>query len=123
MQYLPWLYEDRCATLRRAAQDRTIRLWALPDLVSKGVLRGHKRGVWSVQFAPLERALLSASGARRGGRGRASTCLRLPPAACLGLRRQQASRQPPSLVSKNATMPKMPQMPLRFSCAPAAFAT
>lgn len=43
-------------------QDRSIRLWSLPNLVSKGMLKGHKRGVWSVSFAPLERALLSASG-------------------------------------------------------------
>ena len=26
------------------------------------MLRGHKRGVWAVEFAPLDRALLSASG-------------------------------------------------------------
>lgn len=32
------------------------------------VLRGHKRGVWAVEFAPLERAILTASGElfRRG---------------------------------------------------------
>ncbi|GIM03852.1 hypothetical protein Vretimale_8516 [Volvox reticuliferus] len=45
-----------------ASQDRTVRVWSLPDLVQVSVLRGHKRGVWAVEFAPLERALLTASG-------------------------------------------------------------
>ncbi|GIL66924.1 hypothetical protein Vafri_20438, partial [Volvox africanus] len=45
-----------------ASQDRTARVWSLPDLVQVSVLRGHKRGVWAVEFAPLERALLTASG-------------------------------------------------------------
>ncbi|GFR44171.1 hypothetical protein Agub_g5344, partial [Astrephomene gubernaculifera] len=44
------------------SQDKTVRVWKLPDLVQVAVLRGHKRGVWAVEFAPLERALLSASG-------------------------------------------------------------
>jgi hypothetical protein len=36
----------------------------MPALAQAQVLRGHKRGVWALEFAPLEKALLSASGER-----------------------------------------------------------
>lgn len=35
-----------------ASQDRTVKIWDLESGESIGVLRGHKRGVWSVAFAP-----------------------------------------------------------------------
>ena len=35
-----------------ASQDRTIKIWSLEDGSVAGILRGHKRGVWSIRFAP-----------------------------------------------------------------------
>ena len=35
-----------------ASQDRTVKIWSVDDGAALGVLRGHKRGVWSVAFAP-----------------------------------------------------------------------
>jgi U3 small nucleolar RNA-associated protein 13 len=35
-----------------ASQDRTVRIWDVESGEAMGVLRGHKRGVWSVAFSP-----------------------------------------------------------------------
>jgi U3 small nucleolar RNA-associated protein 13 len=35
-----------------ASQDRTVRIWDVDSGEAMGVLRGHKRGVWSVAFSP-----------------------------------------------------------------------
>jgi U3 small nucleolar RNA-associated protein 13 len=35
-----------------ASQDRSIKIWSLEDGSVVGILRGHKRGVWSIRFAP-----------------------------------------------------------------------
>lgn len=43
-------------------QDRTACVWRLPDLVSVVVLKGHKRGVWSVEFSPVDQCVMTASG-------------------------------------------------------------
>lgn len=43
-------------------QDRTACIWRLPDLVSVVVLKGHKRGIWSVEFSPVEQCVITASG-------------------------------------------------------------
>lgn len=45
-----------------ASQDRTAKIWRLPDLVLVTVLRGHKRGVWAAQFSPVDQAVATASG-------------------------------------------------------------
>lgn len=37
-----------------ASQDRTIKIWSSEEGEAQGVLRGHKRGVWSVAFAPKD---------------------------------------------------------------------
>lgn len=42
------------ALLATASQDRTVKLWKLPDLVLVQTLRGHKRGVWDVAFSPVD---------------------------------------------------------------------
>lgn len=42
-------------------QDRTACVWRLPDLVSVVTLRGHKRGIWSVEFSPVDQAVITAS--------------------------------------------------------------
>ncbi|KAI5302398.1 hypothetical protein KEM56_000727 [Ascosphaera pollenicola] len=34
------------------SQDRTAKIWSVEDGSVTGILRGHKRGVWSVKFAP-----------------------------------------------------------------------
>ncbi|EGD96710.1 small nucleolar ribonucleoprotein complex subunit [Trichophyton tonsurans CBS 112818] len=37
-----------------ASQDRTAKIWSVEDGAVTGVLRGHKRGVWSIRFAPKD---------------------------------------------------------------------
>ncbi|RKF61027.1 putative U3 small nucleolar RNA-associated protein 13 [Erysiphe neolycopersici] len=37
-----------------ASQDKTVKIWDLNEGEIQGVLRGHKRGVWSVKFAPKD---------------------------------------------------------------------
>lgn len=37
-----------------ASQDRTIKIWDLESGSVTGILRGHKRGVWSVRFSPKD---------------------------------------------------------------------
>lgn len=44
-----------------ASQDRTIKVWRCDTGDVAGVLKGHKRGVWSVKFAPNS-TLVSGSG-------------------------------------------------------------
>ncbi|KAF5180996.1 Transducin beta-like protein, partial [Thalictrum thalictroides] len=41
--------------------DRTACVWRLPDLVSIVVLRGHKKGIWSVEFSPIDQCVITAS--------------------------------------------------------------
>ena len=43
-------------------QDRTARIWKLPELTPGVVLRGHKRGIWSVEFSPVDQCVITASG-------------------------------------------------------------
>ncbi|CAM6091154.1 unnamed protein product [Calypogeia fissa] len=45
-----------------ASQDRTARVWRLPELVPVVTLTGHKRGVWSVEFSPVDQCVLTGSG-------------------------------------------------------------
>ncbi len=42
-----------------ASQDRTVKIWSTEEGEVQGILRGHKRGVWSVAFAPKETAPIS----------------------------------------------------------------
>lgn len=37
-----------------ASQDRTVKIWSTEEGEVQGVLRGHRRGVWSVVFAPKD---------------------------------------------------------------------
>ncbi|KAL8701289.1 MAG: hypothetical protein Q9201_004989 [Fulgogasparrea decipioides] len=37
-----------------ASQDRTVKIWSIEVGEVQGVLRGHRRGVWSVKFAPKD---------------------------------------------------------------------
>lgn len=38
------------------------QVFQYPDLVHELTLAGHKRGVWSVQFSPIEKAIVTSSG-------------------------------------------------------------
>lgn len=44
-----------------ASQDRTVKIWDVEAGETIGVLRGHKRGVWSVAFAPAHTPALTTS--------------------------------------------------------------
>lgn len=37
-----------------ASQDKTVKIWSVAEGEVQGILRGHKRGVWSVQFGPAQ---------------------------------------------------------------------
>ncbi|KIW83034.1 hypothetical protein Z517_02277 [Fonsecaea pedrosoi CBS 271.37] len=53
-----------------ASQDRTIKVWSLEDGSVTAILRGHKRGVWSVRFSPAGTPPLSLpDGGSSGARG------------------------------------------------------
>ncbi|GAB7359336.1 hypothetical protein MBLNU230_g5987t1 [Neophaeotheca triangularis] len=44
-----------------ASQDKTVKIWDVETGETLGVLRGHKRGVWSVAFATLDTPALTTS--------------------------------------------------------------
>lgn len=44
------------------SQDRTAKVWKLPNLVLSLTLKGHRRGIWSVAFSPVDQAVATASG-------------------------------------------------------------
>merc|ERR1719161_1529070 len=46
------------------SRDKTARLWSLPTLSPSQVLRGHKKGVHSVEFSALDKIIATSSGDR-----------------------------------------------------------
>ena len=51
---------DHTSTLfASASQDRTVKIWTTESGEGQGVLRGHRRGVWSVKFAPKNTSAIS----------------------------------------------------------------
>ena len=52
-----------------ASQDRTVKIWSADDGSAVGVLRGHKRGVWSVRFAPQDTPIVSVDSGTSTSRG------------------------------------------------------
>jgi U3 small nucleolar RNA-associated protein 13 len=44
-----------------ASQDKTVKIWSVDEGEVQGVLRGHKRGVWSVKFAPSSTPSIAGS--------------------------------------------------------------
>ncbi|GAB4820492.1 hypothetical protein N2152v2_007538 [Parachlorella kessleri] len=50
------------AVICSGSQDRTIKVWKMPNLVLSATLRGHKRGVWAIAFSPVDQVVASASG-------------------------------------------------------------
>lgn len=47
--------------LATGSQDRTAKLWTLPQCQLVGVFSGHRRGLWCVQFSPMDQVLATAS--------------------------------------------------------------
>ena len=41
-----------------ASQDRTVKIWSIQEGEVQGILRGHRRGVWSVSFASPETPII-----------------------------------------------------------------
>ncbi|CAG8009515.1 unnamed protein product [Penicillium salamii] len=56
-----------------ASQDRTVKIWAADEGTAVGVLRGHKRGVWSVRFAPQGTPIINSDSRTSTSRGLAIT--------------------------------------------------
>ncbi|OJJ44678.1 hypothetical protein ASPZODRAFT_144637 [Penicilliopsis zonata CBS 506.65] len=52
-----------------ASQDRTVKIWSTEDGSVAGILRGHKRGVWSVRFAPKDTPIITSNSGTSTSRG------------------------------------------------------
>ena len=52
-----------------ASQDKTVKIWSLEEGEVQGVLRGHKRGVWSVRFAPKDTPTIIGESGPTAGKG------------------------------------------------------
>ena len=52
-----------------ASQDRTVKIWSIEDGSVVGILRGHKRGVWSVRFSPRDTPVISSESRSSTNRG------------------------------------------------------
>ncbi|KAK8065321.1 hypothetical protein PG997_012068 [Apiospora hydei] len=52
-----------------ASQDRTVKIWATNEGEVQGILRGHKRGVWSVSFAPANTPSIQGEQGSVSGKG------------------------------------------------------
>lgn len=50
-----------------ASQDRTVKIWSVSDGSVQGILRGHRRGVWSVRFGPKDTLPISGGDSSSGG--------------------------------------------------------
>ena len=52
-----------------ASQDKTVKIWSVQEGEVQGILRGHKRGVWSVQFSPSNLPGLQGEDGSATGKG------------------------------------------------------
>jgi len=52
-----------------ASQDRTVKIWSVQEGEVQGILKGHKRGVWCVRFAPADTPIIQGEGGPVAGRG------------------------------------------------------
>ncbi|PHH91904.1 hypothetical protein CDD83_9847 [Cordyceps sp. RAO-2017] len=43
-----------------ASQDKTVKIWSVKEGEVQGILRGHRRGVWSVRFSPAQMPAIQA---------------------------------------------------------------
>ncbi|PGH15861.1 hypothetical protein AJ80_05392 [Polytolypa hystricis UAMH7299] len=56
-----------------ASQDRTAKIWSIEDGSVMGILRGHKRGVWSIRFAPKDTPIVNSGPGISTNRGLVAT--------------------------------------------------
>ncbi|KAK7747199.1 U3 small nucleolar RNA-associated protein 13 [Diatrype stigma] len=52
-----------------ASQDRTVKIWSIQEGEVQGILRGHRRGVWSVSFAPPNTPIIQGEQGSIAGKG------------------------------------------------------
>ncbi|KAF4581846.1 small nucleolar ribonucleoprotein complex subunit [Ophiocordyceps camponoti-floridani] len=52
-----------------ASQDKTVKIWSVEDGEVQGILRGHRRGVWTVQFAPAQLGAVRTEDSAVAGKG------------------------------------------------------
>lgn len=53
-----------------ASQDKTVKIWDVEKLEVQGILKGHRRGVWTVRFAPANMPAISGeTGGSVSGKG------------------------------------------------------
>ncbi|KAL4978023.1 WD40-repeat-containing domain protein [Aspergillus desertorum] len=57
------------ALFASASQDRTVKIWSADEGSVVGVLRGHKRGVWSARFSPKGTPIISTDAKSSTNRG------------------------------------------------------
>ncbi|RYO81737.1 hypothetical protein DL763_008475 [Monosporascus cannonballus] len=52
-----------------ASQDRAVKIWSIQEGEVQGILRGHRRGVWSVSFAPPDTPIIQGEQGPVAGKG------------------------------------------------------
>lgn len=52
-----------------ASQDKTVKIWSVAEGEVQGILRGHKRGVWTVKFAPANTPVIHGDKGAIAGKG------------------------------------------------------
>lgn len=52
-----------------ASQDKNVKIWSVEEGEVQGILRGHKRGVWSVRFAPKDTPSIIGESGPAAGKG------------------------------------------------------
>lgn len=52
-----------------SSQDKTVKIWSVAEGEVQGILRGHKRGVWSVRFAPSHTPVIHGDKGAIAGKG------------------------------------------------------
>lgn len=52
-----------------SSQDKTVKIWSAAEGEVQGILRGHKRGVWSVKFAPANTPVIQGDKGAVAGKG------------------------------------------------------
>lgn len=52
-----------------SSQDKTVKIWSVAEGEVQGILRGHKRGVWSVKFSPANTPVIQSDKGAVAGKG------------------------------------------------------
>lgn len=52
-----------------ASQDKTVKIWSSAEGEVQGILRGHKRGVWTIKFAPANTPVIQGDKGAVAGKG------------------------------------------------------